>query len=177
MKTKTNPLGVRLAHLCAALLLALATGCRTPCATVVLVRHAEKGPGADPSLTPAGQQRAQELADVVAAAGITTIYVSEALRTQETAAPIAAQLGLTPIVFPVGTDAAAHAQSLAADLLQNHADEGVLVVGHSNTVPLILQQLGVAAPPSIGDQEFGHLFVLVKKKGAPARLVHGRYGT
>ncbi len=174
MKLTTFP-RARLPFLLVACLLAVA-GCRTPCATVVLVRHAERGAGTNPPLTPAGQQRAQELVDVLAAAGITTIYVSDFLRTQETAAPLAAQLGLTPLVFPVGTDVALHAQSLAADLLQNHADEEVLVVGHSDTVPLILRQLGVAAPPAIGAQEFDHLFVVVKKEGAPARLVHGRYG-
>ena len=43
-------------------------------ATFILVRHAEKGPGADPELTPEGQRRAQRLADRLASQPVRAVY-------------------------------------------------------------------------------------------------------
>src|SRR5439155_23503824 len=68
--------------------------------TIIVVRHAEKESGsADPPLSAAGQARAELLArmfgDVNAPGHIEAIYVSPTVRTQMTAAPVAARLGLT----------------------------------------------------------------------------------
>jgi len=63
-----------------------------------------------------------------------------------------------------------------AKILADHAGETVLVVGHSNTTPDVLRQLGIANPPSIADSQYDDLFVVTLATGAPARLVRLRYG-
>lgn len=54
----------------------------------------------DPSLHPEGRLQADLLADRLQHEQIDAIYVSSLARTQETAAPLAERLGLTPIVVP-----------------------------------------------------------------------------
>jgi len=49
---------------------------------------------------------------------------------------------------------------LAKQLLSLATDSVVLVAGHSNTVPAMIEALGVAPPaPVIGEQEFDNLFM------------------
>jgi probable phosphoglycerate mutase len=81
-------------------------------ADILLIRHGQSEPyrpgtpfpmvdgHADPALTPNGHEQAQRLADRLAAAGIDAIYVSTLRRTAQTAAPLAARLGLAPQVEP-----------------------------------------------------------------------------
>jgi len=54
----------------------------------------------DPELAPEGREQAERLADRLAHEHIDAIYVTTLRRTAETAAPLAARLGLTPIVEP-----------------------------------------------------------------------------
>lgn len=129
---------------------------------IFLVRHAERADtvggaaptmGADPSLSDVGHRRAEALATALQDAGITAIYVTEYKRTQETAAPLAKALGLTPTVVP-----AKDTPGLVAQL--KRAPRNVLVVGHSNSVPDVVKALGVAAAVTIGDAEYDRLFVV-----------------
>lgn len=77
---------------------------------LVLVRHGESqvadpahpfplvdGRG-DPPLSPQGAEQAQRVADRLAKTRVDAIYVTSLRRTAETAAPLAARLGLEPIV-------------------------------------------------------------------------------
>ncbi|KAA0105082.1 histidine phosphatase family protein [Mycolicibacterium sp. P1-5] len=76
--------------------------------TLTWVRHGESfgnvaGAGIDtkvpgPSLTPLGVQQAAAIGDkLTAAGGFDSIYVSDMIRTHQTAAPLASATGLTPI--------------------------------------------------------------------------------
>jgi len=66
-----------------------------------VVRHAEKAAdGNDPDLSAAGQQRAEGLARILKDAEITAIFTTEFKRTQETAAPTAKELHVSPTVIP-----------------------------------------------------------------------------
>jgi 2,3-bisphosphoglycerate-dependent phosphoglycerate mutase len=79
---------------------------------LLLVRHGESEPAhperpfptvdghADPPLDPRGHLEAERVADRLVGADITAIYVSTLRRTQETAAPLAARLGIDPVVDP-----------------------------------------------------------------------------
>jgi hypothetical protein len=68
---------------------------------IFVVRHAEKSAdGNDPDLSAAGQERAEALARIVKDAEITAIFTTEFKRTQETAAPIAKELHVSPTVIP-----------------------------------------------------------------------------
>ena len=80
--------------------------------TVLLVRHGESAPAhpdrpfpsrdghGDPRLDPVGVEEAELLADRLCNESIAAIYVTPLRRTHETAAPLAARLGLTPIEEP-----------------------------------------------------------------------------
>jgi broad specificity phosphatase PhoE len=104
--------------------------------TVVVIRHAEKqlDGSADPPLSPAGEARAALLAklfgDAHSPGHIDAIYVSPTLRSRRTVEPLAASLGLTPLVA-----AQDDARALAHRVLREHAGQRVLIVGHSDTVP------------------------------------------
>jgi probable phosphoglycerate mutase len=81
-------------------------------ADILLIRHGQSEPyvpgtpfplvegHADPALAPTGQEQAALLADRLAGARIDAIYVSTLRRTAQTAAPLAARLGLVPRVEP-----------------------------------------------------------------------------
>jgi broad specificity phosphatase PhoE len=130
----------------------------------VLVRHAEPvATGADPGLSIPGKKRALALAKMLVDAGIRAIFTSELRRTKETAAPLATQASLTPAV--IDADPAAAAIQVRA------AGKRVLVVGHTNTVPEIIEALGGPAGVEIGHEEFDRLFVLqVPAQGAVSLL-------
>ena len=79
---------------------------------LLLVRHGESqaadpdrpfpfvdGRG-DPELSPLGREQAVRVADRLAATRVDAIYVTSLRRTAETAAPLAARLGLVPTVEP-----------------------------------------------------------------------------
>jgi broad specificity phosphatase PhoE len=136
---------------------------------IFLVRHAERAdagttPQADPPLSSAGQARAQKLAAMLADAGITSIVTTELVRTQQTAAPLATKLGVTP-----ETVAADNPTGVVATLKISHGNEIVLVVGHSDTLPAILKAYG-KADVAIADSEYDNLFIIVPATGTFTRL-------
>jgi broad specificity phosphatase PhoE len=138
--------------------------------TVILVRHAEKAgaPADNPALTAEGRQRAEALSTMLASSGVTSIYVTEYLRTQQTAEPLASLLHLTP--QPI--DAKKTPDLVAA--IRRHKDGVALVVGHSNTVPEIIAALG-GPPVKIEDSEYDSMFVLTIS-GKDVSLLRLRYG-
>src|SRR5687767_12884206 len=129
--------------------------------TVVLVRHAEKELSTieDAPLAPEGELRAERLAQMfgqISGVGrLDAIYVSDARRTQQTAAPLAARLRLQPIVLP-GKDVEAVVKAATGD----HRGETVLIVGHSNTVPQIVRGASGLEVPPIADDEFDGIYVV-----------------
>ena len=127
---------------------------------VILTRHAERADGAatmgasDPLLSDAGQARALKIASMLVDANITAIVTTEYRRTMDTAAPLAAKIKVSPDVVP-----AAQLNALV-EKIRSHADDTVFVVGHSNTVPMIIKALG-GPDVSIGDNEYDNLFFYV----------------
>ena len=144
---------------------------------VVVVRHAERAAveGDDPPLSAAGAERARSLADAVADLGLTAIYATQRQRTQLTAQPAAARLGIPITVLPIAV-AAEHAALQASEIRTRHAGGTVLVVGHSNTVPLIVRALGGPDVEAIEDHEFDHLYLVVIPGNGPVRALRARYG-
>ena len=146
--------------------------------TVVLVRHAEKvDESRDPELSPAGRKRAEALAAALDGAEVGAIYVTQFQRTRLTAAPLAGRLGLAAQERPVGEDVAASVRELATEVLTRQAGRTVLVVGHSNTLPPLVQALTGLTVAPISDPVYDHFYVVVVPAGGgPARLFQSRYG-
>ena len=145
--------------------------------TVIVVRHAEKerDSGPDPPLTPAGQARAERLSRLFGAGRapgrVDAIYVSPTLRSRMTAAPLAARLGLTPIVGPEHD-----ARRLAAQVLREHGGGRILVVGHSDTVTDIVERLsGAKNLPHIADDEYGAMYIVTVPRIGRANFLRLEY--
>ena len=144
----------------AALLPLIVSGCAymaplQPAATFYVMRHLNTPEGvSDPDLTPEGQRQAERLGNWFP--GIeppVTIFVSTTRRAQQTAAPLAARLGITPKLYdPADTP------GLIAEVLKEPAP--VLIVGHSNTVPDIVQALGGARPGPLVHEDFGDVWTI-----------------
>jgi broad specificity phosphatase PhoE len=142
-----------------------------PITSVFLVRHGEKADAsADPPLSVQGLARAVTLAHVLGDAGISVIFVTTFQRTQQTAAPLAATLGLTPVQYQAND-----AQAVASTILADHVGSHVLVVAHSNTVDDIAAAFGALGVAELGEQQFDRLFVISRFHDT-ADLERLRYG-
>jgi len=141
--------------------------------TVLLIRHAERGmqPPGDPPLNAAGKKRAQALIQVAGDAGIAAIYVSEFVRSQQTAQPLATHLGLVAVTMPGANNTA-----LVTDLLAKHRGKVVLIVGHTNTIPDIIAQLCNVAIAPIDETEFDNLYVATRTGPNRGQVLHLHYG-
>lgn len=143
-------------------------GMRAKATTIYLVRHAEKaGATGDVELSETGHKRAACLATTLADARLQAIYTTEYKRTRATAVPTAARTGVTATVI-----GGADMDKLVA-ALQKAEGHNVLVVGHSNTVPKIIEKLGVGTV-TIKDEEYDRLFVVTLINGQ-ASLASLRY--
>ena len=141
-------------------------------ATIILVRHAERSEAmsADAPLSPAGEKRAQELARILRDSNVQRIYVTELLRTQQTAAPVAARFHLKPIII-----AKKDTDVLVNQLRKLDNNETALVVGHADTVPLIIDRLGAGSEPPFRDSEYDRLMVLFTAPESKVHLLTLRY--
>ncbi|HEX8624210.1 MAG TPA: phosphoglycerate mutase family protein [Allosphingosinicella sp.] len=152
--------------LAALLLLAAAACASTPdepaAPSWYVMRHLQKAEGQDPALSADGHANARRLIGFLAADPPGAIYVSTTRRALETAGPLAAKLGVTVKEYdPRDTPG----------LVARVKAEGgtVLIVGHSNTVPEIVAQLGGARPADLGEGDYGDIF-RVRRDGSVERL-------
>jgi len=143
--------------------------------TALIVRHAERAekPADDPGLTAAGQARAIALVEVARKAKVTAIITTELLRTRNTAGPTAKSLGITSEVLMTGDPR--HAQNVAS-AVRAHGGQTVLVVGHSNTIPAIIEGLGARNPGAICEMEYDKIFLVKVAANGVASVTRSTYG-
>ena len=168
---------MRFLRLALALLLLAPAAVRAQATTVVLVRHAEKAPApaSDPLLSDAGQARAGALAEALADAQVQAVIVTPYQRTRLTAQPLVDKRGLTPQVVQVVPISPTHVADVAR-AVREHKGQGVLVVGHSNTIPAIVGALGGPKLPDLCDGQYAQLFTLVIPEQGTPSLVRSQYG-
>jgi phosphohistidine phosphatase SixA len=139
--------------------------CKTT--TYYIVRHAEKESSAtmasnsmasDMPLSEAGKQRAEALKDVLQKENIKYIFSTNYIRTKSTVQPLSNAINIA-IEFYDQKDAC-FVRKLKS------LDGNVLIVGHSNTVDDLVNELAGKKEINgdLPDSEYGDLFV-VKKKG------------
>ena len=143
--------------------------------TIFLVRHAERSDTAaggtammatDPDLSEAGKARAQSLATALKDANITAIYTTQYKRTQQTAEPLAKALGLQPV--------AVNSKDIAGVVEKLKSGGNALVVGHSNSVGLVIQQLGISEPVKMAEDDYDNLFIVVRSDKPTLVRLHFR---
>lgn len=146
--------------------------------TVIFVRHAEKAavPADNPGLSDAGKQRADELArqlveaDVIA--GVDAIYSTSYRRTEETVQPVASALDL-----PINSYDATNTETIMDEIVRQHKGQIVLVVGHSNTVPALIGNMGASKKvPEIDENEYDNIYIVSIPWFGKTKTIRLRYG-
>ena len=128
-----------------------------------VVRHAERYPGFEGSLTWYGRQRAGDLMRLLEDSSIRRIYVSPFARTLQTADSLRLLQHIDTVYYTADTSAKALLSAIEA-----HADYGKnsLIVGDAEMIPAILQKLGVHYDASdIPDSVYNLLFEVVNDHG------------
>jgi broad specificity phosphatase PhoE len=120
---------------------------------IYLMRHAEKADqSANPNLSEAGVLRAQNWAVILQGVAFDAFYSTNYNRTLQTIGPTAESNAQTVVTYNPDNFA-------LADVVADHFGQNVLIVGHSNTIPeLINQYLGEDVYPLIDENAFGNLY-------------------
>lgn len=134
---------------------------------IYLVRHAEKLSGNDPGLTEKGIARAQALADLLADKGVTWVYSTDYKRTRMTAAPTARQSGVEVTLYD---PRALKKFSGQLDGIAQAAKGNILVVGHSNTTPVVASFLSRTDYPMLNEDQYDHLYVVRRIEGGSLKV-------
>jgi broad specificity phosphatase PhoE len=169
---KARLIATVLAGMASMLSLGAGDPCDAPGTTIIVVRHADRAGTAD-SLSAAGVERAKTLIHATERANVKAIYHSDTRRTRDTAAPLATALGIKPQEYP-----AKEVDALAKRILRDHAGQTVVVVGHSNTVPMIITAAGGPTVEDLSEAEYDRLFILHVEpcNKRPAPLVEIEFG-
>ncbi len=147
--------------------------------TIIFVRHAEKDISIDndPGLTEAGKRRVFELsrqlkdADVVA--GIDAIYSTSFKRNIETVEPLARNLNLDIHKYEKNDYA-----KVLEEILDTYKGKIILVVGHSDTLPDLMAELGASKKvPDIADNEYDNIYIVSIPWFGKTKTIRLRYGS
>jgi broad specificity phosphatase PhoE len=138
-----------------------------------LVRHAEKvrDGSADPPLTASGAARAEELAYMLKHIDLNAIYSTPYRRTKQTVMPTAREKGLDVKLYKPGD------KGFLAMVLHEYPGGNVLIVGHSNTIPGMANELrGAFAFSDLDDSTYDNMFIAcVPAEGKPV-ILRMRFG-
>jgi len=125
--------------------------------TVYLVRHAEKliiKGEHNPELTAIGQFRALNIAKQLSEVGITDIYSTQYNRTIQTARPLADLLNLEIKDYDP--------RNLEEFANQIKSTKGtILIVGHSNTTPMLTSLISGKVVKPIAENEYDNLYQII----------------
>jgi broad specificity phosphatase PhoE len=145
-----------------------------PVTTIILVRHAEKNiepNNPDPDLSPAGVERAQEIARVFGETGINAIYATQYKRTQQTVKPLSDRTGVQAKLLEAN-----QTDELVKQLQTTNRGQTIFIAGHNNTVPAIVSALSGEKYPTIPESEYDNLYIVTIYRFGKARVVKMKYG-
>tara|TARA_B100000378_G_C18011568_1_gene400831 strand:+ start:172 stop:780 length:609 start_codon:yes stop_codon:yes gene_type:complete len=146
--------------------------------TVIFIRHAEKDLTQldNPGLSDQGRVRVAELtrqlidADVVA--GIDAIYSTSYRRNTETVQPLAKILNLEINYYNPTEN-----EEVLENILDNHKGKIILVVAHSDTVPILIADLGASKNvPPIAEHEYDNIYIVSIPWFGKTKTIRLRYG-
>ena len=131
--------------------------------TVFLIRHAEKiaATDKDPALTEAGITRANGLVDLFSNAKPNAIFTTQYQRTQLTAMPLSEAISVPITVLDINADNTDQYPALLMEkICVLPKGSNVLVVGHSNTLPAIVEAWTKEPVKPIADDEHNRFFMV-----------------
>ena len=129
---------------------------------VIIVRHAEKADDGtkDPPLTAAGKERASKLNQILVDFTIDAVYATPFKRTQETLAVIAESRKLAVKTYQ------ANDVNFTKDVLQENLGKTIVVAGHSNSSPAVVNKLiGQEKYMALDESVYTKLWVLTFVEG------------
>jgi phosphohistidine phosphatase SixA len=135
-------------------------------APVYVMRHLDTPKGErDPDLTERGQKGARALVEWFQGKPLSVIYVSNFRRTRQTISALNGERQIRLRLYdPADTPGL---------LARVKAETGsVLIVGHSNTVPDIVEQLGGERPTALAHPDFGDVWTIDGKTTRCDRLTY-----
>ena len=138
--------------------------------TFFVVRHADRMGKAD-ALTASGKERAQKLAEMLKHLRVAAVYSTDTARTRATAKPTADALQLSIKTYP-----GKPSSQFFSQLQNRHRGQTVLIVGHSNTVGLLVEELGGDKGIRLGDNEYDNLFVVSGDAPTKMQTVRLKFG-
>jgi 2,3-bisphosphoglycerate-dependent phosphoglycerate mutase len=141
--------------------------------TFIFVRHAEKNtePKDNPGLTPEGKTRAAYLAQLLKDIDVYRVAATNTTRALQTAQPL---IDLTHCSTDTYSKAATEAFLLST--IQGYKGKVVVVVGHGNTVPEMLNMLcGEKKYEDIGEDEYDNIYIASVIEKGNAKVVHYKY--
>lgn len=141
--------------------------------TLICIRHAEKVANtSDPFLTKAGKQRAKDLVRLLDNVKVDAIYSSEFNRTLETVLPLSQKKSI-----PTKTYDPRDFKSLINKLLTIHKNQTVVIVGHSNSTPQLVNLLsGTETYSEFDEKDYDNLFLVSLKDQGDTNVQLLQYG-
>lgn len=123
--------------------------------TFYLIRHAEKkDTSKDPELSEEGKLRAKNWANYFDEIPIDYFYSTATIRATTTCSIIAASKKKDIQLYN-------HKEFTINELLSKHQGKTILIVGHSNTIPVLINTfLGEEMYPMIAENEYSSLYIL-----------------
>ncbi|MDQ3068763.1 MAG: histidine phosphatase family protein [Acidobacteriota bacterium] len=146
--------------------------------TIVLVRHAEAiaNAGTDPGLSEAGLARARALSQALEHAEVNAVITTQYQRTAMTGEPLATALKAPLIKVPVEGPVDGYVKQLVQQVLAKYAGGTVVIVGHSNTVPALVQGFSGVDVGAIAHDSYDRMFVVTTASAGSGRVVRAHYG-
>ena len=132
--------------------------------TLILTRHAEKVESNDrnPVLSEEGILRSQKLATALSKVPITAIYSSDYIRTRETVQPTAQTKNIEIKLYDPRD------KVFIEKLIREEKGGTILISGHSNTIPAMINQLAQTNYPNFSEKDYDNLvFVIIKLENEP----------
>lgn len=158
------------------LLVWVVLGCESPpresLTTVILVRHAEKDNDTDQAgLTQKGMARAKTLAYTLQDIELDAIYSTPFRRTEMTAEPVS-DLQNIPV-----KSYEAHDPNFYKKVYDQHKGGTVLIVGHSNTIPVLANRFaGQQELENLTDENYETYYVVTFTSPGKGKVTKMRYG-
>jgi 2,3-bisphosphoglycerate-dependent phosphoglycerate mutase len=142
--------------------------------TVFLIRHAETctEQGSDPHLSSIGQARAVELSRTLMDVELEQIFSTPFNRTLETAGPISESQSLETVQVPLGNGFL----DRWAELIRESDARVILVSGHSNTTPAMINKLIGTSLTDLNERDYDRLFVVHLREDGTGTYSILRYG-
>ncbi len=143
-----------------------------PVKIVYVVRHAEKAAqDGDPELSPPGRIRALALSHLLERVRIVGLFATQYRRTRQTLEPLSVAHSV-----PIETIGAGEVEELIGRIRTAVGPGSIVVAGHSNTVPEIVERLTGVEIEEIAETHYDGLFQVWLSEDSGAELVSLKYG-